>query len=110
MKAFSLPYVLPFLLLACGVPSDQHKFEKRERTTSTVLVTVVEYPNAYQLGMALNDLGKVPENIEIDTYAFAELSRDGTSCRIHVVKPEEKHTPHWWGHELLHCHYGRWHS
>jgi hypothetical protein len=42
--------------------------------------------------------------------AFGTINPDGNSCTIYTYDATVKYQPHYWGHELAHCVYGRWHQ
>lgn len=100
--------IVPLLALAaCDAPADGYRFDARERSAESVQVRVVEYPTPAALVDAAGAAGAIEPGRE--TMAFATISADGSSCTIHVVAPERRWAPEWYGHELAHCLWGRWH-
>ena len=95
------------LVLAACEPADGYRFEQRERSTDAVQVHVIEHSDHASLLSAAQAIGATEDGRE--TMAFALLAADGRSCTIHVVAPERQWSPEWYGHELGHCLWGRWH-
>ena len=42
--------------------------------------------------------------------AFGTINPNGNSCTIYTYDATVKYQPEYWGHELAHCVYGRWHE
>ncbi len=81
-----------------------------DRTGAPVTITVIIYPNHRILNEENPDL-------PAEVVGFSEWVKDDVIgrtpfCRIHVVKPMGLSDPDvkTWGHELLHCVYGKYHK
>ncbi len=84
---------------------DGYVFEAKEFTNTNIRVTMYYYDS-------LKDLRMEAQIREYSGYkqllAFAE--GDDMYCEIHTVDPEIDYRPERYGHELMHCIHGNWHS
>lgn len=93
-----------------GTPTkgaDQYFFEKKEFERQTVEVTFVIFKNRGELIKYTRANGIYMPN---DVASVSTISKANNKCTIYTIDPSSKYIPEQYGHELMHCLYGRWHE
>jgi len=85
--------------------TDGYIFEGKDFTQQNIRINMVYYESLDQLRLEAT-LRDYP-NTDL-MLAFAEA--DGKYCEIHTVDPNLEYRPERYGHELMHCVHGNWHS
>ena len=67
-------------------------------------VTVITYDSLEELNKLFGQMSEKKHQVN----GFAEYSKVGNKCVIHVLKGKDQQAV--WGHELAHCVYGNWHK
>jgi len=105
-------FMATLFLFGCDTPApskskDHYWFETKEYETTELGVSVRLYANKTDLQSAAKALGIAdPESIQ----AFGALKPYASSCTIHLVDPMNNYEPEYYGHELAHCIWGRFHE
>lgn len=107
-------YILALLLLTgCTDDSseapDGYYFEEPEYVKDRLIVKMELFTDRDEFESVARDL--MGPNIVIDqVQAFGTLNPEGNSCTIYTWDARVKYQPEYWGHELAHCVYGKWHE
>ena len=84
---------------------DGYVFENKEFTNRNIRVTMYYYDSLESLRLE----AQIREYSGFEQLlAFAE--GDDMYCEIHTVDPKIDYRPERYGHELMHCVHGNWHS
>lgn len=86
------------------VAKDGYRFERAEYFRDDVRVKTVAFPDrrSFELTARLKGV-EDPSSLE----AFSVLNKEG--CTIYIEDPVKSYRPEFYGHELAHCVYGRFH-
>lgn len=108
------------IVISCG-GSKKEMMQDFDRSNEPVAITVYVYPNEKAVTEAYKDF--MGDELKNDKYAnatrqgWATWSPPGKQgqpeCQIHVTKPRsatDGSRAETWGHELIHCVYGRFHK
>tara|TARA_B110000967_G_C18901961_1_gene576517 strand:- start:13523 stop:13912 length:390 start_codon:yes stop_codon:yes gene_type:complete len=90
-----------------GRGKDNYWFETKEYQKDLVTITLKVYPNKSALRSAAMLKGIDDWK---DVQAFASLLPQKNKCTIHLVDPKDSYEPEYYGHELAHCIWGRFHE
>lgn len=118
LNTFSLRVVLwitmVFLLTACS--STQILDKDFDQSNQPITVIVITYPGEKELAESYwKFLGKELKDDKV-IKGYSIWSRQGDTnltCEIHVINPsnaDDDDRMETWGHELVHCVYGRFHK
>lgn len=90
------------------VSNDGYYLEATPENNTRFYVRIVKYKSYEEVASAWKKKGgDVPDVGRI--VAFAEWTKDGNSCVIHMVDPKITYRPQFIGHELVHCMHGDFH-
>jgi len=97
---------------AAELSKDGYRFLQKEYELKTVTVTVIALNNeAALLAKAKNHGINTRGNLLYSgVKAFSVLRPASNECTIYVLDPSAKYEPEYYGHELAHCIWGRWHK
>lgn len=105
-----LSLLLALALAACEptgqVATDGYLFETAQEKLSQRQITVTLHATREDLVRSHPDVVEVQGS---KIQAYATYSPNGDRCWIHIVDPAKGYQPEFYGHELTHCLYGRWH-
>lgn len=98
-------------ITACdkSVSADGYSFGKPEFDRSGVQVEMVYYPSDVAFTREANKRGVIV-SADRKVFAYAYVSGTEAKCTIHTTDPNVVYRPERYGHELMHCLHGRWHT
>jgi len=107
-------FLATLFLVGCDTSSpskdkgkDRYWFETKEYEKTELGVSVRLYANKADLQLAAKAKGITNwEYIQ----AFGVLKPYINSCTIHIVDPMNNYEPEYYGHELAHCIWGKFHN
>ena len=104
--------ILGIIIGACGkqvTGADGYYFENESFRRTNFEVDVV-------LASSADDLKKLKAEHKVEVVpgyevaAFSTLSMTSMHCTIYMIDPKVSYQPEWYGHELTHRIYGKWHT
>lgn len=100
-------------LLSCDNVShvtgkDGYYFEKESMTRNSMQLNIVLVQSQKELESKLSAVGGSVESGR-EVAAFSVYSETTPLCTIYMIDPKVSYQPEWYGHELVHCIYGKWH-
>ena len=101
--------------MAQRVGADGYHWSKPEFTKSSVEIRVILFKSRKELTEQYNAMGgevkKMPWMEKTPKLnAFSGFNRTRQTCDIFAIDPAVEYHPEDFGHELLHCFFGDWHS
>jgi len=105
-----------FALAGCGGKShntgaDGYYFEQSsfEHTDFPVHIVLVESDQEMRKLITEHMSHVVGEVNPKNVAAFSVLHPNDSACTIYMIDPKVRYEPEFYGHELVHCIYGKWH-
>lgn len=90
---------------------DNYYFEKETFTRTNFPVEIVLVQSSEEMAKLIQQQKHVQGTVEVkNVMAFSTIRKNDTTCTIYMIDPKVKYGPEWYGHELVHCIYGVWHS
>ena len=105
-------FLATLLLFGCDNSSpskgkDRYWFETKEYEKTELDMSVKVYATKADLRLAAKTKGITNwEYIQ----AFGVLKPTISQCTLHIVDPTDRYEPEYYGHELAHCIWGRFHE
>lgn len=96
-------------LSSCDQPTEDLREIDLNREDKIIVIRVVVHDDVEDLGAEDGVVGYAAWNV----YPKSEPDDPNYFCKIYVVRPKstkDKAQMKTWGHELMHCVYGTWHS
>ena len=90
--------------------TDAYRFATKEVEKTEIVLTIKVMPSIAALQEAAHQHYGFDFDTAARTLAFSAWTVEGKACTIYLLDPSVFYMPDQYGHELMHCVFGRWHD